>query len=90
MKRKIETGTIVRTAVLIFALVNQILIMCGINPLPFTQEAVGETVSLILTVGASLLAWWKNNSFSQAALEADEYKIEINNINAYMEDEEGE
>ena len=90
MKRKIETGTIVRTAVLIFALVNQILIMCGINPLPFTQEAVGETVSLILTVGASLLAWRKNNSFSQAALEADEYKIEINNINAYMEDEEGE
>lgn len=72
MKKKIETGTIVRTAVLTFALVNQTLTISGHNPLPFSEEQVGQAVSMILTVGASLLAWWKNNSFTQAAIAADE------------------
>ena len=72
MKRKIETGTIVRTAVLAFALVNQFLTISNHNPLPFTNEEVGQAVSIILTTGASLWAWWKNNSFTQAAIAADE------------------
>ena len=72
MKKKIETGTIVRTAVLVFALVNQGLTIAGHNPLPFTNEEVGEAVSMTLTVGAALWAWWKNNSFTQPAIEADE------------------
>ena len=72
MKRKIEKGTIVRTVVLAVALVNQGLTISGRNPLPFTNEEVGQGVSMILTVGASLWAWWKNNSFTQAAIAADE------------------
>lgn len=72
MKKKIETGTIVRTAVLVFALINQILTISGYNPLPFTNEDFEQAVSMILTVGASLWAWWKNNSFTQAAITADE------------------
>ena len=73
MKRKIEKGTIVRTVVLAVALVNQGLTISGRNPLPFTNEEVGQGVSMVLTVGASLWAWWKNNSFTQAAITADEH-----------------
>lgn len=72
MKRRIEKGTIVRTAALMFALSNQALIISGRNPLPFSDEEVGQAASMILTVGASLWAWWKNNSFTQAAIAADE------------------
>lgn len=72
MKKKIEKMTIVRTAVLVFALVNQVLTISGYNPLPFTDEDFGQAVSMVLTVGASLWAWWKNNSFTQAAIAADE------------------
>lgn len=72
MKRKIEKGTIVRTAVLAFALMNQILSISGLNPLPFTEDEVGQAVSMMLTVCASIWAWWKNNSFTQAAIAADE------------------
>ncbi len=72
MKKKIEKGTIVRTGVLIFALANQALTISGHNPLPFSEDEVGQAVSMALTVGASLWAWWKNNSFTQAALAADE------------------
>ena len=73
MKRKIEKGTIVRTVVLAVALVSQGLTISGRNPLPFTNEEVGQGVSMVLTVGASLWAWWKNNSFTQAAIAADEW-----------------
>ncbi len=73
MKKKIETGTIVRTAVLVFALINQVLTISGYSPLPFTDEDFGQAVSMALTVGASLCAWWKNNSFTQAAITADEH-----------------
>ena len=72
MKKKIETGTIARTAVLAFALINQILTVGGKSPLPFTEDEIGQAVSTGLTVAASLWAWWKNNSFTQAAIAADE------------------
>lgn len=72
MKKKIETGTIIRTAVLVFALANQALTISGHNPLPFSEDEVGQAVSMIITVAASLWSWWKNNSFTQAAIAADE------------------
>lgn len=87
-KRKIEPATIARTAVLIFALVNQILTMIGKNPLPFAEEDVYTAVTGILTVGAALWTWWKNNSFTQPALEADVYRKEIKNIKEYQAKEE--
>ena len=71
MKRKIEKGTIVRTAVLAFALINQILTISGFNPLPFTEDEFGQSVSMLLTVCAAIWAWWKNNSVTQAAIQAD-------------------
>lgn len=73
MKKKIEKGTIVRTSVLAFALINQILTICGYSPLPFTDDNVGQAVSMFLTASASVWAWWKNNSFTQNAIIADEY-----------------
>ena len=72
MKKKIEKGTIVRTAVLAFALINQILAASGKSPLPFSDEEAGQAVSTAITAAASLWAWWKNNSFTQAAITADE------------------
>lgn len=84
-KRKIESSTIARTVVLVFALINQVLTMSGWNPLPFAEDDVYGAVTTIITVGAAILSWWKNNSFTQPALEADEYKNEIKNIKNYIE-----
>lgn len=72
MKKKIEKETIVRTAVLVFALINQALAIRGKSPLPFSEKEAGQAVSMVLTAAASLWAWWKNNSFTQAAIAADE------------------
>lgn len=70
-KEKVEKGTIVRTVALIFALVNQILTVSGHNALPFSEGEIGQAMSMALTAAASLWAWWKNNSFTQAAIKAD-------------------
>lgn len=70
---KVQTGTVVRTAVLLFALANQLLTAAGKNPLPFSEEEVYQAGTAVVTALTAIAAWWKNNSFSQEALTADEY-----------------
>ncbi len=79
MKRKVEKMTIVRTAVLAFALINQFLTISGYNPFPFTNEQFEDGFSMLLTAAASFWAWWKNNSFTQAAISADEHMKDLRN-----------
>lgn len=70
---KVKTDTIIRTIVLVVALINQTLIMSGKNPLPWGDDQVYSAASAVLTVAASIWAWWKNNSFTHNAKEADTY-----------------
>jgi SPP1 family holin len=67
----VKIETVVRTIVLIIALANQALAIAGKEVFPVTEDQVYQIVSLIVTVGASVWAWWKNNSFTKAAIEAD-------------------
>ena len=71
MKKTIKTETIIRTIVLAVALINQILTSTGHSVIPVSDEQITELITLGITVGASLWAWWKNNSFTQKALKAD-------------------
>ena len=73
---KISAGTVARTIVLLLALVNQVLSMMGIPVLPIEDEAINTVVSTLWTVIAAVAAWWKNNSFTTAALEADQVLAE--------------
>lgn len=70
---KISKETIIRTIILLAALVNQVLTAMGKNPLPFSDEMIYEAVTLAATIGASAWSWWKNNSFTSAAIVADKY-----------------
>ena len=77
MTNKISAGTIARTVVLLLALVNQVLSMLGIRSIPIADEDVNTLIPTGWTIAASLAAWWKNNSFTQAALAGDALKDEI-------------
>ena len=68
---------IVRLVVLVILLVNQALIVFGLNPLPFSEEQIYEAVSSVATVVVALWAWWKNNSITKEAQQADEYLQEL-------------
>lgn len=67
----VKKDTIIRTIVLALALTNQILTSTGHSVIPISDEQVAELISLLITIGASLWAWWKNNSFTKNAIEAD-------------------
>lgn len=68
---KIKTDTIIRTVVLALALINQILTSTGHSVIPITDDQATELITLAFTIGTSVWAWWKNNSFTQNAIAAD-------------------
>ena len=69
LSNKISAATLARTAVLLLALTNQVL------------SAMGSTVEQLVTAGittvAALISWWKNNSFTAAAVAADSYMARL-------------
>lgn len=67
----VSAGTIARTICLGLALTNQILSATGHPVLPIEDEQINTLVTTGFTVAASLAAWWKNNSFTSAAIQAD-------------------
>lgn len=77
MNNNISAGTIARTIVLLLALANQILAMCGKQVLNIADDDIYQVVSILFTIGASAVAWWKNNSFTQEAIKADEIMAEL-------------
>ena len=74
---KVKTETIVRTVILALALVNQILSATGHAVLPIQDEQAETLITTGATILASLWAWWKNNSFTQAAIAADNHLADL-------------
>lgn len=69
----VKTDTIIRTVILVVALINQVLTSTGRSIIPISDDQIAEIISLGFTIGASVWAWWKNNSFTKNAMIADEY-----------------
>lgn len=75
--KKVSAETVIRTIVLAVTLVNSILTAAGKNPLPFAEDELYAVLSSLATIIASVWAWWKNNSFTREAIEADEVLKEL-------------
>lgn len=71
MKNKVSTATIVRTVCLALALVNQLLSAGGHSVIPIDNETVNQLVTAWVTIVTAIVNWWYNNSFTEAAIEAD-------------------
>ena len=56
-----SAATWARTICLIVALLNSLLASFNKSPLP-----------ILITVVVAIISWWKNNSFTKEAIEADE------------------
>lgn len=70
-QNKITAGTIARTAAMAVTITNTVLTAAGKNPLPFSDTEVYAWISDVAAIAAALIAWWKNNSFTSAAIKAD-------------------
>lgn len=67
----VTAQTWARTLVLVLALVSQLAVILGKRSEAIDIDRWQEYVTYIFTVGASIVAWWKNNSFTKNAQTAD-------------------
>jgi len=70
---KISKGTIVRTIMLIVVVVNMILQHFGIDIINVNESEVLSFVEIALELAVIVTTFWKNNSFSKKAIQADEF-----------------
>ena len=70
--KNVKADTIARTICLMLAIANQVLAILGKEILPFAEDDIYQLCSLLATVVTSGIAWWKNNSFTAEAINADE------------------
>ncbi|OLQ57908.1 phage holin [Bacillus licheniformis] len=66
--KTLDKGTVIRTVLLLVALINQTMLMIGKSPLDIQEEQVNQLAdalysagSVIFTIGTTLAAWFKNN-----------------------------
>lgn len=71
---KITTSTIARTIIFFITLINGIFAMCGWEIIPVSNEQIYDLVSAVALLGGGIWAWWKNNSFTKPAIQADNIK----------------
>ena len=70
---KISKGTIVRTVLLVLTIANIILQRMGYDVINVSENEILEVVELLIEVSAIIVAFWKNNSFTDKAIKADEF-----------------
>ena len=69
---KISKGTIVRTVMLVIVLVNMALKALGKPLINIDEGSVGCFIEYAFNALVMVVSFWKNNSFSKAAIKADE------------------
>lgn len=69
---KIKADTIIRTLSLCLALINHLLTMNGKSMIPISDEHLATFIGEGWLIASTIWAWWKNNSFTHAAIAADQ------------------
>lgn len=67
----ISKGTILRVACLLLTLINMVLVSTGHSVLPIDEAWLEAVITDGAVIIAAIVAAWKNNSFTKAALEGD-------------------
>ena len=79
-KCKISPATLARTAALALVyitFIGSMLIATGHRVLPIESAELEQLVSTGLTIATALVSWWKNNSFTPEAIEADDFLCQL-------------
>ena len=73
MNTKSSAGTIARLICLVLSTLNQaVLIKTGQSFLPVESEDLEDALSTIFFAASAGWAYWKNNSWTKEAIEADD------------------
>ena len=73
--------TVIRSILFVIVIVNMILKYTGHDLIIDADESdVYNFVEMVISVAILILSWWKNNSFTQNAIKADEYLEKLKNF----------
>lgn len=67
MRYREVTDAAARLAVTAVMIINMVLTMKGMNPLPFDENTLTESLSAAMAAAAVIWSWWKNNNLTAAA-----------------------
>ena len=70
---KITKSTIIRTILVLLAIVNFVLERCGVDIIPTDENQILMIVETRIEIAIIAVGFWKNNSFSKKAIKADEF-----------------
>lgn len=70
---KVSVGTWVRGILSLISIVNIALTAFGKAPVSVEYSELYTVISLIFTAAVGAASYWKNNSFTSAAIEADRF-----------------
>lgn len=94
---KITKGTIIRTILFFIVIINIFLEKKGIDLIPTDESVIATILEAGIEVAIMIVGFWKNNSYSKAAIKADKLlkdlkassnETEWNYDDNYIEDEE--
>lgn len=74
---KISKSTIVRAILIAIVIINFILEKLGVDLIPADESQIAMIVETVIEIAVIVVGFWKNNSFSQAAIRADEFLKEL-------------
>lgn len=75
-----KKSTIVRSILLLIVLINMVLKATGKDVINIDESQIYDLVEMLISVGIIVLSWWKNNSFTENAIEADKYLEELRKL----------
>lgn len=74
---KVTKATWIRTIIFAAMVINLILGAFGLPSLDLGTESIEQVAVLVITIFTFLEAFWKNNSFTNSAIEADKKYKEL-------------
>lgn len=70
---KISKGTIIRTIAVVLVILNIILERKGIDVINVSEYEIGMFVETVIEIAVIVIGFWKNNSYSEKAIKADQF-----------------
>ena len=70
---KISKGTIVRTVMLVIVIINLMLKQLGHDLINVSESEILSVIEMLIEVAVIAVSFWKNNSYTQNAIKADEF-----------------
>jgi SPP1 family holin len=87
---KISKSTIIRTILVIIVIINFILEKLGVDLIPADESMITMFVETFIEIAVIIVGFWKNNSYSESAIRADEFLKELRSGDAEFENDPGE